>query len=177
MTKKAKAGRLFPAVVIVLILLAATAVNALTPLVHADGSPVSGGDIIVADDSAKAVFRQSPSGGAPTTIFSGAPYAFPWGVAIDASGNLIVADDGADAVFGQSPSGGAPTTIFSGPPYAAPVDVAIYEYAPVVPPGGGPGLGAGMLIVLIMLIVILSGVGAAAVLSRRLSVGAQRPIR
>jgi hypothetical protein len=57
MTKKAKAGRLFPAVVLVLILLAVTTVNLLTPLVHADVSPVSRGDIIVADFSAHAVFR------------------------------------------------------------------------------------------------------------------------
>jgi uncharacterized membrane protein len=135
MTKKAKAGRLFPAAVVVLILLAVTTVNMLTPLIHADGSPVSLGDIIVADANAPAVFRQSPSVGV------------------------------------------APTTIFSGGLYVEPVGVAIYEFAPVVPPGGGPGLGAGMLIVLIMLIVILSGVGAAAALSRRLSVGAQRPIR
>jgi hypothetical protein len=222
MTKKAKAGRLFPEVLVVLILLAVTTVNALTPLVHPDGSPVSLGDIIVADFNAHAVFRQSPSvgvaptaifsgtpyaapfavaidasgniivtdigvpavfrqspsGGPPTTIFSGPPYVTPVGVAIDASGNIIVADQGADAVFRQSPSGGvAPTTIFSGTPYVWPVGVAIYEYAPAVTPGGGTGWGAGMLIVLIMLIVILSGVGAAAAVSRRLSVGAQRPIR
>jgi hypothetical protein len=40
------------------------------------------GNLIVTDVVAHAVFRQSPSGGPPTTIFSGPPYVTPVGVAI-----------------------------------------------------------------------------------------------
>jgi hypothetical protein len=87
--------------------------------------PISPGDLIVTDLSVPGVFRQSPSGGAPTTIFSGAPYVVPAGVVVDASGNIIVADKGADAVFRQNPSGGVPTVIHSGAPYILPADVAI----------------------------------------------------
>jgi hypothetical protein len=85
----------------------------------------SSGNIIVADDKVPAVFLQSPSGGAPTAIWTGTPYVAPLGVAIDSSGNIIVADLNTGTVFRQSPSGGAPTVIFAGTPYSHTAGVAI----------------------------------------------------
>jgi len=97
-----------------------------SPYVNPTGVAIdSSGDIIVSDDGARSVFRQSPSGSTPILIFGGAPYVDPAGVAIDRSGDIIVADTGFPGVFRQSPSGGAPTAIFTGPPYANPAGDAI----------------------------------------------------
>jgi len=90
------------------------------------------GNIIIADQGVPPrIFRQSPAGGAPTAIFTGAPYSEPRGVAIDASGNIIVTDFGTPpGVYRQSPAGGPPTPIFAGAPYVTPVGVAVVPSMP-----------------------------------------------
>jgi hypothetical protein len=101
---------------------------------------VLSGEIIVTDIGVPGVFSQSPSGGAPTPIWTGAPYVEPGGVAIDSSGNLIVSDIGAHGLFRQSPCGGAPTPIFIGTPYINPVGVAIDSSGNIIVADAGKSL-------------------------------------
>jgi len=109
--------------------------------INAQQAQAQAGNYIVVDFLANTLFTVPPPAGPPVAIWTGAPFVFPVGVAIDAAGNYIVVDAGPPAaLFIVPPPAGPPVAIWTGLPFIAPVDVAIdasgnYIVADLAPPG------------------------------------------
>jgi len=81
------------------------------PFVRPFGVAVDGGgDYLVTDDRANALFRVTPQGQV-TTVHQGAPFQLPVGVAVYPDGDFAVIDAIVDAVFRVPRAGGTVTTV------------------------------------------------------------------